>query len=365
MKLPYEGKPEKRQTPEWDIDVNEPDPRLYKPDASLVNAVNVALFLQRPILLAGEPGTGKTELAWSLAWELGLDKPLIFETKSTSVARDLFYYYDAVSHFRRSQHGQSDGQSDGKSVLDFIQWNALGEAIIRSKKRKDITTFFGRDFAEFRRGRDESDESKVYEKRHVVLIDEIDKAPRDFPNDLLNEVDRKFFRIPEWSREPLPATPEKSPIVVLTSNSEKNLPDAFMRRCAFHYIHFPGEETLARIVEMKLPRYGQRRETGLVREVIELFQMLRENTERRLDKKPATAELIDWLMMLEQFEISPDLTLIAQREKVLKTISAISKSEKDQEYIHKLIAGDRMTQLIDTWKKKRSEMKSQVATDLK
>lgn len=347
MKLQYEGKPENRTTKGWDIEVDEPDPRLYKPGVGLVNAVNVALLLRRPLLLAGEPGTGKTELAWSLAWELGLDKPLTFETKSTSVARDLFYYYDAVSHFRRSQLGEADG----KSVLDFIQWNALGEAVIRSKSQTSVVDFFGRDFKEF----------KDYEQQRVVLIDEIDKAPRDFPNDLLNEVERKFFRVPEWKRERLLANPEHTPIVVLTSNSEKNLPDAFMRRCAFHYIRFPDEETLARIVEMRLPGYGRRREKGLVHEAIEFFLMLRESTQRKLDKKPATAELIDWLMMLEKFEVSPDLTLIEQDEKVQKTIAAISKSEKDQDYIGSLIAdqGKRITPLIEAWRKRQGSSERQ------
>jgi len=339
MKLQYQGNPENRRAEAWDFDGSEPDPRLYMPDAGLVDAVNVALLLRRPLLLAGEPGTGKTELATSLAWELDLDRPLVFETKSTSVARDLFYYYDAVGHFRLSK----EEKAEGKTVLDFLQWNALGEAIIRSKPERDVREFFGRDFSEFKR----------YEQRHVVLIDEIDKAPRDFPNDLLNEVERKFFRVPEWRRDRVVANPPYTPIVILTSNSEKNLPDAFLRRCAFYFIRFPNEETLVRIVAKKLPQFGQRREDGLIREAIELFLTLRENPERKLDKRPATAELIDWLMMLKEFEAETERSIGDQQEKIVKTIAAISKSERDQEYIGRAIDSGRWKGLVESWKKRR------------
>lgn len=341
MKLQYEGKPENRTAEDWNIKDGEPDPRLYMPDSNLVDAVNVALLLRRPLILAGEPGTGKTELAWSLAWELNLEKPLMFETKSTSVARDLFYYYDAVSHFRLPK---SEDNKE-KNVLDFLQWNALGEAIIRSKAKNEVEALFEREF-DFERDNKQKD---GYEQRQVVLIDEIDKAPRDFPNDLLNELERKFFRVPEWKQERITANPAYPPIVVLTSNSEKNLPDAFLRRCAFYFISFPSEEMLARIIVTKMPKFGQRHESGLIRDALDLFLTLRE-PEQKLDKKPSTAELIDWLMTLEHFEADTVRSIEDQKELVGKTISAISKSKKDQNYIGQVIQQR-------SWKK-RPEKKS-------
>jgi len=344
MQQKYQGNPENRRAAPWRFEVGDPDPRLYMPDARLVDAVNVALLLRRPLLLAGEPGTGKTELAMSLAWELDLDKPLIFETKSTSVARDLFYNYDAVGHFRLAK----DEQSKGKTVLDFLQWNALGEAIIRSKSAKEVQEFFGREFSDF----------GGYDQRHVVLIDEIDKAPRDFPNDLLNEVERKFFRVPEWKNDRVVANPLNAPIVVLTSNSEKNLPDPFLRRCAFYHINFPNEERLTAIVASRLPQFGQRREGGLIQEVIELFLALREKPEQKLDKKPATAELIDWLLTLQHVEAQPDRSIGDQPERVLATVAAISKSERDQEYIGRLIDGGDWRRLIVSWKDWREKKRA-------
>lgn len=342
MEREYTGRPENRTAEPWASDPDDPDPRRYLSDARLVDAVNVALVLRRPLLLAGEPGTGKTELAWSLAWELNLDKPLTFETKSTSVARDLFYSYDAVGHFRRVPPGREE--KEDPRVLDFIEWNALGEAIIRSKSREDVHRIFaGKEFPEFRDG---------YQRRHVVLIDEVDKAPRDFPNDLLNEFERKFFRVPEWRRDRITAHPANLPIIVLTSNSEKNLPDAFLRRCAFHHISFPGEETLARIVETRLPVFGQRRETGLVREAIEFFLALRDQTAPRLEKRPATAELIDWLMMLRHSGINPEASLASQQPIVLQSIAALAKSEKDQRNIREWIESQRWEEMVKIWKAK-------------
>ena len=186
MSLPYyTGNPENRRQDgaaklPGSRRARQTDPAGYLPDKGLVDAVNVALLLGQPLLLTGEPGTGKTQLAYSLAWELGFDVPLIFETKSSSTARDLFYGYDTLSRFHAAQTGEGSNAS-----LDYLTWHALGIAILQSRPLTDVEQWLTKDF--------------LYNgpRRSVVLIDEIDKAPRDFPNDLLNEVENLYFRVPE------------------------------------------------------------------------------------------------------------------------------------------------------------------------
>src|SRR5262249_52414736 len=170
-------------------------PEGYLADAGLVDAVNVALLLGQPLLLTGEPGTGKTQLAYSLAWELGLDEPLKFETKSTSTASDLFYTYNALGHFHAAQCGEAS-----RRALDYLTYNALGIAILRANDESSVRAYLPDDFRHGGR------------RRSVVLIDEIDKAPRDFPNDLLNEVEAMYFRIPELSNALIAAHPAMHPI---------------------------------------------------------------------------------------------------------------------------------------------------------
>ncbi len=252
------------------------EPQGYIADKGLADAVNVALHLSQPLLLTGEPGTGKTQLAYSVAWELGYGTPLKFETKSVSTAKDICYTYDALSHLHASQ-----AQAQTKT-LDFITWNAFGEAILRANEPKNVQDIF------------KPDTPHTEPTRSVVLIDEIDKAPRDFPNDLLNEVDGMYFRIPELDNRRVDA--QLRPVLILTSNSEKNLPEAFLRRCVFYNIEFPDDDRLEEIVTRRLAE--QIKDKPETREqALKLFKVLR-NPMNGLVKPPATSELLSWLHII-------------------------------------------------------------------
>jgi MoxR-like ATPase len=255
-------------------------------------AVNAAIVLERPLLIKGEPGTGKTLLAEEIAQSIGA--PLIsWHIKSTSKAQQGLYEYDAVSRLRDSQLGDAR-VSD---IRNYIKRGKLWEAFAHSG-------------------------------RPVLLIDEIDKADIEFPNDLLLELDRMEFFVYETGET---VRAKQRPIVVITSNNEKELPDAFLRRCFFHYIRFPDDETMARIVEAHYPGIKKR----LVDEALRIFFDLREAP--GLKKKPSTSELLDWLKLLLNEDISVETLRERDPKKLIPPLhGALLKNEQDVHLFERL-----------------------------
>jgi MoxR-like ATPase len=289
-------------------------PEDYLPDKELVDAVNVALLLGQPLLLTGKPGTGKTQLAYNLAYQLGLREPLKFETKSTSTADDLFYRYDALGRFHAAQAAQL-GEKLNKKSVEYITYNALGKAIILTNSPEKIKDYLPSTFEKYTEPR-----------RSVVLIDEIDKAPRDFPNDILNEVENSYFRIPELGNVKIEADRHKQPMLILTSNSEKPLPEAFLRRCIYYDIPFPDEPRLRQIVEKRLSAQIDDINQYL-NDALTVFYKLQESN---LGKKPSTAELLNWLLTLHEMFKGVDNPFVKYPEEISRTISPLVKMAEDR-----------------------------------
>jgi MoxR-like ATPase len=301
------------------------NPANYLPDSSLVDAVNVALLLGQPLLLTGEPGTGKTQLAANIAWELGFDPPLKFETKSTSTARDLFYTYDALGHFHAAQTGEGSRNS-----LDYITYDALGIAILRANPEERVAKWLPKDFVHGGC------------RQSVVLIDEVDKAPRDFPNDLLNEIEGMYFKVPELGNVRIPkemaeAAEEDTlrPILIITSNSEKHLPDAFLRRCVYYNIPFPDTERLAQIVTARLGHFAGN-SSQLLADALNLFAKLREQNSG-LRKKPATAELLGWLIVLREINQEVGDPIREKPGLIATSLSTLVKTTEDQQLARSIL----------------------------
>lgn len=286
------------------------DESQYKPDPGLANAVNAALLLGQPLLLTGEPGTGKTQLAYSISHDLGWGKPLVFETKSSSTARDLFYTYDTLSRFHAAQTKTGSQRNE-----DYITYNALGLAILYALEESEVSGWVPAGFVHGGR------------RRSVVLIDEIDKAPRDFPNDILNEVEHMYFRVPELGNKEFRVVEDnKRPVLILTSNSEKHLPDAFLRRCVYYHIPFPDKTRLKEIVTARIGQFAEN--SPLLNDALDLFLKLR--ALEGLDKKPATAELLMWLLYLMERGAQGGDSLHKHRALVRESVGVLVKSKGDQ-----------------------------------
>jgi len=267
--------------------------KTYVATDDLMLAVNAAITLQRPLLIKGEPGTGKTKLAEEVATALGL--PLLeWHIKSTTKAQQGLYEYDAVSRLRDSQLGDPRVQDIANYIVRGMLWQAF-----------------------------------TADAPVVLLIDEVDKADIEFPNDLLRELDRMEFFVYE-TRELVRA--KHRPIVFITSNNEKELPDAFLRRCFFHYIRFPDKDTMERIVDVHFPGIKKM----LLREALEVFFEVREVP--GLKKKPSTSELLDWLKLLLAEDISVDTLRSKDRKTIIPPLhGALLKNEQDVHLFERLV----------------------------
>ncbi|MDF1699696.1 MAG: MoxR family ATPase [Planctomycetota bacterium] len=267
----------------------------YVATDDLVVAVNAAVALQRPLLVKGEPGTGKTVLAHEVARALG--KPLIeWHIKSTTKAQHGLYEYDAVSRLRDSQLGSEKVHDIANYIVRGKLWDAFEEP-----------------------------------SGAILLIDEIDKADIEFPNDLLQELDRMEFYVYE-TQKTVSAT--KRPAVIITSNNEKELPDAFLRRCFFHYIRFPDEETMRAIVDAHFPALKK----GLLEDALQAFYSLRGVP--GLKKKPSTSELLDWIKLLVAEDIPGEALRSKDKKRILPPLfGALLKNEQDVALVGGLARG--------------------------
>jgi len=299
-------------------------PETYMPDDGLVDAVNVALLLGQPLLLTGEPGTGKTHLAYHVAWQFGLGDVLKFETKSDHKASDLFYIYDALRHFHAVQVAQANNQ-EAPNAKDYLRYTALGKAIILANERKKVEQFLSTT----------GFKHPGKPQRSVVLIDEIDKAPRDFPNDILNEVEHSHFYVPELGSDDKIGVMDEQfkPILILTSNSEKHLPSAFLRRCVYYNIKFPDREILEKIVEKRLGDIAKN-SSDFLPDALDLFFDLRS----QLKEKPATAKLLNWLMVLHQKFKGTNRVEYRYPHDLVRTLSTLVTNNDDQEIAKDIFA---------------------------
>ena len=263
----------------------------YIATSDLSIAVNAAITLEKPLLIKGEPGTGKTELARQVASSLSV--PIIeWNIKSTTRAQQGLYEYDAVSRLRDSQLGNTDIDN----VENYIKKGKLWEAFIA--------------------------DSKV-----VLLIDEIDKADIEFPNDLLHELDKMEFHVYETGQQ---VKAKQRPIIIITSNNEKELPDAFLRRCFFHYIRFPDQSTLEKIVEIHFPNIKK----SLLDRALTQFFEIRETP--GLKKKPSTSEVLDWLKLLLADDINPSELRSDPKNILPKLHGALLKNEQDVQLFERI-----------------------------
>lgn len=306
----------------------------------------LALKLGKPLLITGEPGTGKTQLAHWAAWYLSTKvddnitpfnpTPFIFNTKSTSTGRDLFYNYDAISHFQ-----DKEGR---KNVTEFISLAAMGQAIGQTQGREAVAEKFGL------AGVRNLHTLRPQPQSSVLLIDEIDKAPRELSNDLLSEMENNRFYIPECEKEVFKSEHRKTRIlIILTSNSERNLPDAFLRRCLFYHIPFPSDEDLLKIILQRISPFLTEinSHSGMdftihYKRALQLFHLIRSKTHV---KPPSTSEMLDWLKVLHMEKlITDDISentisfLPPERKKALQlSLYTLLKTKEDIDEIEQLL----------------------------
>ncbi len=260
----------------------------YVASKELIDAVNIAIYLEKPLIIRGEPGTGKTMLAKSIADSLNLPF-IVWNIKSTTKAKDGLYFYDTVQRLNDARFHDRDISN----IRQYIKFGKLAEAFMSQEKA-------------------------------VLLIDEIDKADIEFPNDLLNELDEMSFYIPEINET---IVAKNRPIVIITSNSEKDLPDAFLRRCVFHYIAFPDYELMKKIINVHFPGIHEK----LLTKALDIFYEIRKIDELR--KKPSTSELIDWIKIL--LISAYDIEKISLKS--LPYIGALLKKEQDLELFNRML----------------------------
>ena len=262
------------------------DPAGYDPSPELRAAIRVALLLGMPLLLTGEPGCGKTSVGHWLAWKLQLGDALVHNVKSASTGRELLYDFDELGRFR-DIHGGTKRENSY-----YVRLNALGLAILFSAKGTTPLGYESFKYENLAGPAQGGADADRFARRHVVLIDELDKAPRDTPNDLLLELEQMRFRIGELDTW-VEGAPEHRPIVVITSNSEKSLPEPFLRRCVFHHIKSPDDARRREIVARR--RHPFVRREAAFEEAMRLFERLHSS----LGRPPGTAELLAWLTALE------------------------------------------------------------------